>query len=88
MTFNRLSKLVTRFSADRSGETAIQTTIIFSVAVIIGVIVGVPLINDAAKEYAYQKNYGVDPVQTSSVGGEENTTKRYIVRKSIFDDAE
>lgn len=88
MTFNCLSKLVTRFSADRSGETAVQTTIIFSVAVIIGVIVGVPLINDAAKEYAYQKNYGVDPVQTSSVDGTDQPVKRYTVRKSILDGAE
>lgn len=88
MTYNCLSKLLIRFSADRSGETAVQTTIIFSAAVIFGVLVGVPLLNNAAKEYAYQKNYGVDPVQTSSVGGKDKLVKRYTVRKSILDGAE
>jgi hypothetical protein len=88
MTFNCLSKFVTRFFADRSGETAVQTTIIFSAAVIIGVIVGVPLLNDASKEFAYQKKYGVDPVNTSSIGNTNKSVKRYTVRKSILDASE
>ena len=88
MTHNCKSGLLTRFIANKSGETAIQTTIIFSAAVIFGVIVGVPLLNSAAKDIAYNKKYGVDPVQTSSVGTKDQPVKRYTVRKSIFDDGE
>ncbi len=70
---------------DKSGETAVQTTLVFSFAVVIGVMFGVPLLNNAAKEYAYNKNYGVDTVVTSSIGDAEKPVKRYTVRKSIFD---
>lgn len=83
-----IRNLFKNFVSNQSGETAVQTTLIFSFAVVLGVIVGVPMLNDAAKEYAYQNQYGVDPVQTSSVGEAGQPAKRYTVRKSIFDKAE
>lgn len=88
MTYNRLNKFIKIFLEDKSGETAVQTSLIFCLIVVVGVIVGVPMINDAAKEYAYQKQFGIDPVQTSSVGEAEKKVKTYTVRKSIFDKPE
>lgn len=88
MTRGVLYKSFKIFLRNQSGETAIQTTMIFSAAVVLGVLVGVPMLNSASKEYAYQKKYGVDPVQTSSVGTKEPKVKRYTVTKSIFDNVE
>lgn len=86
MAHNRLFHMLGRFSANTSGETAIQTTLVFSLAVLLGVAIGVPMISTASKEYAYQKQYGVDPVQTSSIGSSQKPVKRYTVRKTIFDE--
>ncbi len=88
MIYNRLVKTLKKFTTNQSGETAVQTTLIFSLAVIIGVVVGVPMLNNAAKQYAYQNQYGVDPVTTSSIGEVNKPAKRYTVRKTIFDNAE
>ena len=88
MKYNRLNKSIKNFLSNKSGETAVQTSLIFSLAVIIGVIFGVPMINDASKQYAYQKQFGIDPVQTSSIGEAEKAVKRYTVRKSILDKSE
>ena len=88
MTHNQILKSVKKFLTNQSGETAVQTTMIFSFAVLIGVIFGVPLLNNASKDYAYQKQFGIDLVQTSSVGEVKKPVKRYTVRKSIFDSEE
>lgn len=88
MKHNRLNTITKTFFSNKSGETAVQTSLIFSVAVVLGVIFGVPMISDASKEYAYQKQFGIDPVQTSSVGEAEKEVKTYTVRKSIFDKPE
>ncbi len=88
MKYNRLNKAIKNFLSNKSGETAVQTSLIFSLAVVLGAIFGVPKINDAAKQYAYQKEFGIDPVQTSSIGQAEKQVKRYTVRKSIFDKPE
>jgi len=85
MRYNGFLKLVRAFTKDEAGETAIQTTVLFSVAVILLVIVGVPILNNATQEYAYQKNFGVDSIQTSSVNGQEDT-REYVVRKSVLDE--
>lgn len=73
------------FTKDRSGETAIQTALIFSAAIIVGVVVGVPMLDNAAQEIAYKKNFGIDTIQTSSVKSDQSTVKRYTDRKSILD---
>jgi len=88
MTYNRLHKLFKNFVANQSGETAVQTTLIFCLAVVVGVAVGVPMLNNVAKEYAHNKNYGIDPVVTSSVGEVKEPTKTYTVRKSVLDKQE
>lgn len=88
MKYYRLNRSMKSFLADKSGETAIQTSLIFALAVVVGAVFGVPMINDASKQYAYQKQFGVDPVQTSSVGSAEQEVKKYTVRKSIFDQPE
>ena len=88
MKYNRLKKTIKRFLSNKSGETAVQTSLIFSLAVVLGAVFGVPKINEAAKQYAYQKEFGIDPVQTSSVGEAEKPVKRYTLRKSIFDKPE
>jgi hypothetical protein len=88
MKYNRLNTKTKNFFSNKSGETAVQTSLIFSAAVVLGVIFGVPMISDASKEYAYQKQFGIDPVQTSSVGEAEKEVKTYTVRKSIFDKPE
>lgn len=88
MKYNRLNKAIKSFMSNKSGETAVQTSLIFSLAVVLGAIFGVPKINDAAKQYAYQKEFGIDPVQTSSISQVEKPAKRYTVRKSIFDKPE
>lgn len=88
MKHNRLNTIRKSFFANESGETAVQNSLIFSVAVVLGVIFGVPMISNASKEYAHQKQFGIDPVQTSSVDEDENKVKTYTVRKSIFDKPE
>lgn len=88
MKYNRLNKVMKTFLSNKSGETAVQTSLIFSLAVVLGVVFGVPMINDASKQYAYQKEFGIDPVQTSSIGDAEKPVKRYTVRKTIFDKPE
>jgi len=86
MTNNRLINKLGKFSLDTSGETTIQATLVFCLAVLLGVAIGIPMLSTASKEYAYQKQYGVDPVQTSSVDKAEKPGKRYTVRKTIFDE--
>lgn len=81
----QFSSLFKKFTKNQSGETSVQATLIFSLAVMIGVLVGVPMLNTASTEYAHIKKYGIDPVQTSSVGARSQPVKRYTVRKSIFD---
>lgn len=89
MKYNRLNKLFKSFAENQSGETAVQTTLVFSAAVVVGVLVTVPMLNNASKDYAYNKNYGIDTVVTSSIDSKKSSkTKRYIVRKSIFDAVE
>ena len=88
MKYNRLNKSIKSFLSNKSGETAVQTSLIFSAAIVLGVIFGVPMINDASKQYVYQKKFGIDPVQTSSVGAADKEVKRYTVRKSVLDKSE
>lgn len=88
MKYNRLNQRMRNFFSNQSGETAVQTSLIFSLAVILGVVFGVPMLDEASKQYAYNKQFGIDPVQTSSVVGTEKEVKRYTVRKSIFDKPE
>jgi len=85
MKHNGFFNLVRAFTKDEAGETAIQTTVLFSAAVIVLVIVGVPMLNNATQEYAYQKNFGTDSIQTSSVNGQEDT-RQYVIRKSVLDE--
>lgn len=88
MKRNQILNSVKEFLTNQSGETAVQITMVFSFAVVIGVMFGVPLLNNASKDFAYQKQFGVDPVQTSSVGEAKKSVKRYTIRKSIFDSKE
>lgn len=85
MTSNFQMKTLGDFIKNQSGETAIQTSLVFSLAVIVGVAIGIPMLSTASKEYAYQKQYGVDTVQTSSVSASESKPKRYTIRKSVLD---
>ncbi len=89
MKINRLNRLIKEFSKDTSGETATQIALIFSAAIVVLVLASVPMLNETSKEYAYNNNYGVDPVVTSSIGAKKSENKRrYTVRKSVFDVAE
>lgn len=81
-------KLIKNFVACKSGETAVQITLIFSVAVILGSLFAAPFLNNASRDYAYQKQFGVDSIQTSSTGTKKQEVKRYTVRKSVLDAAE
>lgn len=88
MQNTRLIKLIRNFWVDQSGETAVQTTLIFSAAVILGAVLIVPMLNDSAKEYAYQTKYGIDPIQTSSTRTKKAPAKLYTIRKSVLDNPE
>lgn len=81
-----MHKYLKQFWVNQSGETAIQTSLIFSLTIIVGVVVGVPMLSSASKEYAYHKQYGVDPVQTSSTAKSKPVVKRYTVRKTVMDE--
>lgn len=85
MKRNRLFSTLKMFAKNQSGETAVQTTLLFSGAVLVLVLIGVPMLNTASQEYAYNKNFGIDNIQTSSVGEEDNQPKRYTIRKSVLD---
>lgn len=85
MKRNRLFSKLRMFAKNQSGETAVQTTLLFSGAVLVLVLIGVPMLNTASQEYAYNKNFGIDNIQTSSVGEEDNQPKRYTIRKSVLD---
>jgi len=63
MKYNRLNQRMRNFFSNQSGETAVQTSLIFSLAVILGVVFGVPMLNEASKQYAYNKQFGIDPVK-------------------------
>ena len=88
MTYNRLIKLIKSFHKDSSGETAVQIALFFSFAVLAGTLLVVPMLSSGSKQFAYQKNYGIDPVLTSSVSTTDVKPKRYTISKSVLDQAE
>ena len=88
MTYIRLPKIIRNFLANESGETAVQTALLFGFTVFVGTLFTVPMLSSASKRLAYQNSPGIDPVVTSSIGQEGKPTKRYTIRKSIFDTPE
>ena len=72
------------FFADRSGETTLPIAVLFAFAVAFAAVLSVPFLDEASREYAENKAYGVDRITTSSVGSTQKPN-RYILRRSIFD---
>ncbi len=69
------------FLLPQSAGHSLQFAIFLSAMAVVLALVGVPLLDKAAEEYADNKSFGIDRVITSSVEKLERTT----IRKSVLD---
>jgi len=58
-----------------------QFAVFFGALAIVLAVVGVPILDKAAEEYAENRSFGIDQVITSSI----EKSKRRSVRKSVLD---
>lgn len=87
MTGYMVLKKLKNFMENTSGETAVQTALVFSGAIIVGVLALTPFLDRAAQDYAYKNQYGIDNIQTSSTRSSQEKPDRYTIRKSVLDGA-
>ena len=81
MNYSTFTRHLINFRSSQSGETSVQLAAFFSAVAVVVALVSTPFLDKAAKEYAENRSFGIDQVITGSV----NKTKRYTVRKSVFD---
>jgi len=75
-------RYIRKFMKDVSGYTEVHLTLYFAGMIALAALIGVPLLDQASRNYAENQSLGVDSVVTGSV---EKPEKQYKVRKSVLD---
>lgn len=72
------------FVANKRGEFAMQSALMFGALAVAGALLAAPLLDKASKEFAYYQPLGIDPITTASTGSGNSKPKKYVVRRSVL----
>lgn len=80
-------KLANRFLKSQSGTSTLQMAAIFGALALVVSLIGVPALDQASRDYADNRAYGIDDVVVGSIDNRRSNgnVKRYTIRKSVLD---